>query len=1235
VPISGIKVLTIGKAFAIPYETRHIDESAQILPAIARFRPDVIVTSTFLPGVLQTIAFEIRKRWLHVEPDTPLESLCSSIEGCYARNIFHPHPNETHQPLLSVFTGTFNTGCHLLDAYRSLTDQSYPNWEWVVVDDQSEDGTWERLLAIAADDTRVRAFRSASRLSKIGAVKDLATRLAKGAFLVELDHDDMLTDFALAEIKAAFAEDPDVGFVYSNSSSFFEDGTFQRFRDAFWQPRYRWTEYRGRKWLECLQPDIYDRFGASPWDQFAWFLTVGPNHVRAFRAKTFFELGGYNSNLLVADDWDLSARFFLRSRCKLIAKMLYLYRFKDNWSNTTFRRNEAIQDHLELARAFYREEFEAFNRSRLPSGERPSTQREERPCFVVASRSEEDAKGIRALLKGQDLFVRVGARSILKVYEEGRQHWSARRRLIYLHDDVRFADLEGFLAMIETLPPGLHGPCGSQAAGALGGSSWSESPPLAGSYEQHFPDGTPPKKVRFSDAATEVSWLDGFCLVAVDQEWSWLLPGDPEVWHSYDWLACTRTAAAGGRCFTFPSGQILLAHRGYMRTAGLDETLRLVRSLTGAAQTEARELPNLSVVVLEATATELTARCLQSIRVFAPGAEIILVANGLSPSPAAFSLADQVLQLSANLGFAAGCNAGAAKATRSNLCFMNNDASFVDATPAQLVAAMTHLHPIVGPYSNYAKPPQGNFSHSSVPGEDLFPEMLVGLCLLMPLALYWEIGGFDPRLLTYEDDDFCLRARRAGRHCKVVGGTWVQHEGSATFQALHLDLNIVMSRNRTLFEKKKKVIRVIAIARDEEASIAGFFKQFASVTDDWCLLDSGSTDATREIAIALGARVLTTEFSDFASARNEALDRFAMGAEWVLMLDPDERLDLQTIGQIRALVHGARHEIFLSPLFSLYPEGRRQEFVPKPFLFRHRPEIRWIFKVHEKLIGSERQALVENAEIVHALAFHGEDRRHAAELRYQALMQAEPYFADPAYQTRFRSQWPVLDYQRRDDPRIEKIFGGPLISVIIPTFRRSALLSKAVASVSRQSYANVEIIVVGDACPDLDPSAFADQPAIRCYNLQTNHGAGGAAPRNHGIYAAAGEWIAYLDDDNEWAPDHLASLWESARQASASFAFSSMQVDGRDLGFTTPKLQGIDTSGLLHRRALIRRHGEWKDRAEAGYAHDWELISRWVSAGERWVCTRRPTLIYNASTSGQSEHLRSRAMELPEAVAES
>jgi cellulose synthase/poly-beta-1,6-N-acetylglucosamine synthase-like glycosyltransferase len=311
--ISGIRVLTIGKKFVLPYEVRHVDDSAQIIPAVAEFQPDVVVTSSYLPGVLNLAQFEIRKRWIHVADVSTPEQVQGAIENCYTYNLYNKHQYQDANPLISVFTGTFNTGAYLRETYQSLKDQTYRNWEWVVVDDQSSDGTWDKLEALAKEDIRVRPYRSGKRLSKIGAVKDTATRLCYGDYLVELDHDDMLTDFALDEIKKAF-DDPKVGFVYSNCSNFFENETFHRFgKDGFWDNRYRETEYRGKKWLECLQPDGWGRLGDHPLQQHFTRLTVGPNHVRAYRKTLFDQIGGINRHLAVADDLDLFLRAFLAS----------------------------------------------------------------------------------------------------------------------------------------------------------------------------------------------------------------------------------------------------------------------------------------------------------------------------------------------------------------------------------------------------------------------------------------------------------------------------------------------------------------------------------------------------------------------------------------------------------------------------------------------------------------------------------------------------------------------------------------------------------------------------------------------------------------------------------------------------------------------------------------------------------------------------------------------------------
>jgi len=214
-PTSGIKVLFISKPWDIPeYETRTCIQIRNLMCQIAEFMPDVIVTSTTTPGQLNLSGFETRKKWVHVDKKSTNEQVVQSVEDCYGFNIWNKNPNEKTQPLISVYTGTYNAGDYLRDTYQSLRDQTYPNWEWVVVDDESTDGTWDRLLSISKEDHRVKPFRI-KHSGKIGNIKDMATRLSDGEYLVELDHDDMLTDFALEEIKKAF-DDPEIGMVYGD-----------------------------------------------------------------------------------------------------------------------------------------------------------------------------------------------------------------------------------------------------------------------------------------------------------------------------------------------------------------------------------------------------------------------------------------------------------------------------------------------------------------------------------------------------------------------------------------------------------------------------------------------------------------------------------------------------------------------------------------------------------------------------------------------------------------------------------------------------------------------------------------------------------------------------------------------------------------------------------------------------------------------------------------------------------
>lgn len=94
----------------------------------------------------------------------------------------------------------------------------------------------------------------------------------------------------------------------------------------------------------------------------------------------------------------------------------------------------------------------------------------------------------------------------------------------------------------------------------------------------------------------------------------------------------------------------------------------------------------------------------------------------------------------------------------------------------------------------------------------------------------------------------------------------------------------------------------------------------------------------------------------------------------------------------------------------------------------------------------------------------------------------------------------------------------PLVSAIVPTHNRAALVVRAVRSIMAQTYRNLEIIVVDDASTDGTQTAIERLGDDRIRYVRHDSNKGGSAARNTGIRHARGAYIAFLDDDDEWEP---------------------------------------------------------------------------------------------------------------------
>ena len=149
----------------------------------------------------------------------------------------------------------------------------------------------------------------------------------------------------------------------------------------------------------------------------------------------------------------------------------------------------------------------------------------------------------------------------------------------------------------------------------------------------------------------------------------------------------------------------------------------------------------------------------------------------------------------------------------------------------------------------------------------------------------------------------------------------------------------------------------------------------------------------------------------------------------------------------------------------------------------------------------------------------------------------------------------------------------PLVSVVIPTYKRSNLVLRAVNSVLIQSYSNYEIIIIDDNVEGSEQQKNTKRKIEKNFNdfriqYHTNKKSlGGGGSRNEGIKKSNGEYIAFLDDDEDWLPQKLSKQIEL-------FSGSTSEVGAIDTGFysiseknekiyISPEMQGWILEDLL------------------------------------------------------------------------
>jgi len=206
--------------------------------------------------------------------------------------------------------------------------------------------------------------------------------------------------------------------------------------------------------------------------------------------------------------------------------------------------------------------------------------------------------------------------------------------------------------------------------------------------------------------------------------------------------------------------------------------------------------------------------------------------------------------------------------------------------------------------------------------------------------------------------------------------------------------------------------------------------------------------------------------------------------------------------------------------------------------------------------------------------------------------------------------------QARIVPRPSSGVSHPLISVRIPTYNRGKILvERTIPSVLRQTYQNFEIIVVGDHCADNteEPIKSITDPRVNFVNLPERGiypespvdrwMVAGTTPGNKALDLCSGEWIAALDDDDEFSEDHLESLLNFARAGNYEMVYGKIAREVSPDQWVEVGSYPLKWGAICHLAVLYHSSlkffkydiNSWK----YGEPGDWNMWKRMKQAGVR------------------------------------
>ena len=211
----------------------------------------------------------------------------------------------------------------------------------------------------------------------------------------------------------------------------------------------------------------------------------------------------------------------------------------------------------------------------------------------------------------------------------------------------------------------------------------------------------------------------------------------------------------------------------------------------------------------------------------------------------------------------------------------------------------------------------------------------------------------------------------------------------------------------------------------------------------------------------------------------------------------------------------------------------------------------------------------------------------------------------------------VLLHKAREKYELQYTFPeeNPLVSVMIPTWNRcEILIERTLPSIFNQTYKNYEVVVVGDCCTDNTEKLITSihDPRVRFLNLSKrgNYPKGkeafwqvaGGVPVNKALELCRGKWIAPLDDDDVFVPDHIEILLHHAHKHNLEFVYGKLKVETepgiwKEKGFANKHMSMQNSTTMF--RSYIKLFRADINSWRIGMTGDYQRTVRCREAGVR------------------------------------